>query len=186
MLYGNVNNVDVWVGILAEDHLAGKSVGKTMHEILRVQFEKLRDGDFIITETILSFPGNCENRDEHHLRRCAETKYKAHQPSGKCSSRRNVRALLKKKPQKSICWRLVSRKVFRILLQESLRLTWTTAPVQGTIKIFNSTGVLSRTLAVAQGQRSLQLNVSDAEGTYIINISAGKVIATLKLVKVSN
>jgi len=62
-----------------------------------------------------------------------------------------------------------------------------TATVQGTIRIFNSIGVVSRTLAVAQRQRSLQLNVSDlAEGTYIINISAGKVIATLKLVKVSN
>jgi len=45
-LYGNVNNVDLWVGILAEDRLAGKSVGRTVHEMLRVQFENLRDGDY--------------------------------------------------------------------------------------------------------------------------------------------
>lgn len=45
-LYGNVNNVDLWIGILAEDHLPGKSVGKTVHEMLRVQFENIRDGDY--------------------------------------------------------------------------------------------------------------------------------------------
>ncbi len=45
-LYGNVNNIDLWVGILAEDRLPGKSVGRTMHAMLKSQFEKLRDGDY--------------------------------------------------------------------------------------------------------------------------------------------
>lgn len=45
-LYGNINNIDLWVGLLAEDLLPGKSVGKTMHAILKSQFEKLRDGDY--------------------------------------------------------------------------------------------------------------------------------------------
>ncbi len=45
-LYGNINNIDLWVGLLAEDHLPGKSVGKTMHAMIKYQFEKLRDGDY--------------------------------------------------------------------------------------------------------------------------------------------
>ncbi|MBK7465816.1 MAG: T9SS type A sorting domain-containing protein [Saprospiraceae bacterium] len=45
-LYGNINNIDLWVGLLAEDRLPGKSVGKTMHAMLKYQFEKLRDGDY--------------------------------------------------------------------------------------------------------------------------------------------
>lgn len=45
-LYGNVDNIDLWVGLLSEDHLPGKSIGKTAHDMLKVQFEKLRDGDF--------------------------------------------------------------------------------------------------------------------------------------------
>jgi hypothetical protein len=45
-LYVTVNNVDLWVGILAEDRLPGKSVGKTMHAMLKAQFEKIRDGDY--------------------------------------------------------------------------------------------------------------------------------------------
>lgn len=45
-LYGNVNNIDLWTGILAEDHLPGKSIGKTMYKMLKLQFENLRDGDY--------------------------------------------------------------------------------------------------------------------------------------------
>ena len=45
-LYGNVDNVDLWVGLFAEPRLSGKSVGKTLDAIIRAQFESLRDGDF--------------------------------------------------------------------------------------------------------------------------------------------
>jgi peroxidase len=45
-LYGNINNIDAWVGLLAEDQLPNKSVGRTLHAILKSQFESLRDGDF--------------------------------------------------------------------------------------------------------------------------------------------
>ena len=43
--YGNVNNIDLWVGALAEDHLRGASVGPLLSKILVDQFTRLRDGD---------------------------------------------------------------------------------------------------------------------------------------------
>ena len=46
VLYKSVNNVDLWIGVLAEDHLPGKSVGSTMNAMLKAQFENLRDGDY--------------------------------------------------------------------------------------------------------------------------------------------
>ena len=45
-LYGNVDNIDLWVGLYAEHHLSNHSVGKTIDAIFRTQFERLRDGDF--------------------------------------------------------------------------------------------------------------------------------------------
>jgi hypothetical protein len=45
-LYGNVNNIDPWIGLLSEDHLPDASLGLTMHQILKRQFQNLRDGDF--------------------------------------------------------------------------------------------------------------------------------------------
>ena len=44
-LYGDVNNVDVWVGGLAEDHMPGAMVGELIFTVLKDQFERLRDGD---------------------------------------------------------------------------------------------------------------------------------------------
>jgi hypothetical protein len=44
-LYGDVNNIDLWVGGLAEDHVAGSSLGPTFRTIIADQFERTRDGD---------------------------------------------------------------------------------------------------------------------------------------------
>jgi peroxidase len=44
-LFGNVDNIDLFVGVLAEDHLPGSSAGETIHAIVGNQFERLRDGD---------------------------------------------------------------------------------------------------------------------------------------------
>ncbi|MCP3916050.1 MAG: peroxiredoxin [bacterium] len=43
--YRSVEDVDLWVGGLAEDHLPGALVGETVGRILKEQFEVLRDGD---------------------------------------------------------------------------------------------------------------------------------------------
>jgi hypothetical protein len=44
-LYGSVDNIDLWVGALSEDHVRGGSVGVTLRAIISDQFERLRDGD---------------------------------------------------------------------------------------------------------------------------------------------
>lgn len=44
-LYGSVDNIDLWVGMLAEDHAAGASVGQLAKTVIADQFQRLRDGD---------------------------------------------------------------------------------------------------------------------------------------------
>jgi hypothetical protein len=53
-LYGNVDNIDLWVGGLAEDHLSNSSLGSTFTAILIDQFTRLRDGDRFWYENSLS------------------------------------------------------------------------------------------------------------------------------------
>ena len=43
--YGSVDNIDLWIGGLAEDHLPNSSLGPTFTRILVDQFTRLRDGD---------------------------------------------------------------------------------------------------------------------------------------------
>ena len=52
-LYGNVDNIDLYIGLLAEDHLSGIAVGETFQAIISRQFAALRDGDRLYYENIL-------------------------------------------------------------------------------------------------------------------------------------
>ncbi|TWU47664.1 peroxidase family protein [Rubripirellula reticaptiva] len=53
-LYSDVNNIDLWVGLLAEDHTENGSLGETATAIITDQFERLRDGDRLWYENVLS------------------------------------------------------------------------------------------------------------------------------------
>ena len=44
-VYRNVDEVELWIGSLAEDRLPGTLVGETASVVLKEQFEALRDGD---------------------------------------------------------------------------------------------------------------------------------------------
>ncbi|QEF98827.1 peroxidase [Stieleria maiorica] len=51
-LYGDVDNIDLWVGLMAEDHLRGASVGELISTIITDQFQRLRDGDRFYYENV--------------------------------------------------------------------------------------------------------------------------------------
>ncbi|CAN8073647.1 unnamed protein product [Agarophyton chilense] len=43
--YGDVNEVEAWIGLMAEDKVPGSVVGPTLGALLKAEFERLRDGD---------------------------------------------------------------------------------------------------------------------------------------------
>ena len=53
-LYGNVKKIDLWVGGLAEDHVAGSQLGALFHAIVADQFERVRDSDRFWYERVYS------------------------------------------------------------------------------------------------------------------------------------
>ncbi len=55
-LYPNINNIDAWVGMLAEDPMPGAIFGETILTILNHQFKNLRDGDrfFYLNDPVLT------------------------------------------------------------------------------------------------------------------------------------
>ena len=60
-VYGNVNDIDLWVGGLAEDHENGAMVGQTIKTVLIEQFTRLRDGDRFWYQNDPFFRDNPEN-----------------------------------------------------------------------------------------------------------------------------
>jgi len=63
--YGSVNNIDLWVGGLAESHLPGSSLGPTFQRIIADQFMRLRDGDRLYYENQLRGPELGQARGAH-------------------------------------------------------------------------------------------------------------------------
>ena len=54
--FATVNDIDVWIGALAEDHVNGGQVGELIFTILRDQFTRLRDGDRFWYQTYFPAP----------------------------------------------------------------------------------------------------------------------------------
>jgi hypothetical protein len=52
--YGSVNDIDAWVGGLAEDHVSGGSLGPLFTTIIVDQFTRLRSGDRLYFEAWMS------------------------------------------------------------------------------------------------------------------------------------
>lgn len=52
--YGSVDSVDAWVGMLAEDHVEGSTLGVTAGAIIAEQFRAIRDGDRFFYENVFS------------------------------------------------------------------------------------------------------------------------------------
>jgi peroxidase len=44
-LYGDVDDIDPWIGFLSEDHMSNSLFGETVMSIMTAQFKNLRDGD---------------------------------------------------------------------------------------------------------------------------------------------
>jgi Animal haem peroxidase len=53
-VFGDINDIDPWVGFLAEEHMSNTLFGETVMKIMEVQFTALRDGDRFYYENDLA------------------------------------------------------------------------------------------------------------------------------------
>ncbi|CDF39627.1 Animal heme peroxidase homologue [Chondrus crispus] len=54
-VYGDVDNVEAWIGLMAEDHASGSSMGPTMLGIWEEEFGRIRDGDRFYYENTFQY-----------------------------------------------------------------------------------------------------------------------------------
>ena len=67
-IYGNVDNVDAFVGMVSEKHVPGTEFGPLQLAIWKKQFEALRDGDrfFYLNDPVLDTIGQTYGIDYRH------------------------------------------------------------------------------------------------------------------------
>ncbi len=64
--FGDIDNIDAWIGLMAEDHAPGAAVGETLMAIFTDQFTRLRDGDrffYLNDADLLPWLSEIENTD---------------------------------------------------------------------------------------------------------------------------
>ncbi len=190
-LYGSVENVDLWVGILAENHLANKSVGNTMHEMLRSQFEKLRDGDYYFYRNDPFLPTSVRNQILNTTfadvikRNTTLTNLQKNvfftelcpgfEEEEKVAAESINGAEILNKPE----FRIYPNPVRDFLNIELLHVT-----EPSTIQVFAADGVMLKVIKTDGHQQRVQLNtINFVPGMYMVNIIAGKETRSFKFVK---
>ena len=179
-LYGNVNNVDLWVGVLAEEHLPNKSVGRTLNAMLKSQFEKLRDGDFyfylndpFLTDQIrnqikstrfsdvikrntelTNILGNAFITDSCHNEEEAAARVSTNKPITEVEMSSGLR-------------------IYPNPATSTLNVELLNNAENATIRIYSSTGALVRSANILQQQRLSQISIRDLPaGLYVINVTS--------------
>ncbi|PWT94896.1 MAG: hypothetical protein C5B52_19010 [Bacteroidetes bacterium] len=193
-LYGNINNVDLWIGILAEDHLPGASVGLTMHQILKAQFQHLRDGDFYFYLNDPFLPSIIRNQlmktklSDVLKRNTMITSYQDNvffvAPCPGENGEDRVADTLMVRTEKLVRG---APRLFPNPATSSVRIDFGNGGAYGTIKIYDAESKLVKAHSFSGKVSSLDLNISDLKpGLYFINISNEKGTKTLKLLKLGN
>ncbi len=188
-LYGNVNNIDLWVGILAEDRLPGKSVGKTVNAMLKSQFEKLRDGDFYFYKNDPFLPSNIRNQikntkfSELIMRNTELTSLQSNvffiNPCPGEDGEDRLAGSMTASLVEGVDFGAYPNPVSNVLNVYSGN---TDAPY--TIRLFTSNGVLVKNITVAVGQKNLQIDMKDfAPGIFVVQKITNNEIKSLRFVK---
>jgi hypothetical protein len=186
VLYKSVSNIDLWIGILAEDHLPGKSVGRTLNAMLKSQFEKLRDGDFYfyLNDPYLS------NSLRDQIKR---TKFSDIIRRNTGLSNIAVNAFRTDScDEEEITTRAITTevvpkaeyKIFPNPVRDLLTIDMTGLEKPTSIKIVRYDGVLVRTIVPGDGKQLVQVNTTGlTSGIYIVNITTSRETKSFSFVK---
>jgi peroxidase len=185
---GNINNIDPWIGILSENLLSGTSVGITVHEILRSQFEKLRDGDYYFyqRDPFLSLIDKLQiinttlstliKRNTSLTSLQSNVFFKIDCPA--------VPPAVAARNAIKVVEATNHVKAFPNPASKVLNINLGDATTSVNVKIFTIAGVLVKTINTVPGNSNVSINISSlSKGTYFVQVENGKETKLQQFVK---
>jgi peroxidase len=194
-LYGSVDNVDLWVGLLAEKHLPNKSVGPTMNAMLKSQFEKLRDGDFYFYLADPFLPDQTRQRVKNtrfsdvikrntDLTNILPNAFTTDSCPFQIEEGGDEAAVASRMAPVRSAVEPGSINVYPNPTNDQLNVDLGVATEGATIKIYSSTGELVKSKTVNKQQRLNQITVRDLPaGLYIVNVTTKKGVRSVSFTK---
>jgi len=190
-LYGDVNNIDLWVGILAEDHLPNKSVGRTLNAMLKSQFEKLRDGDFYFYLNDPFLPQNIRNEIRNSkfsdvIKRNTSLSNILTNAfiTDSCHFEEAAAARKATTPTTTAQENILNIRVFPNPANNVLNVDMPAVEEKTTINIYSSTGELLKSNTVNAARSRTQISIRDLpQGVYMVRIITRKKSQTVSFTK---
>jgi hypothetical protein len=191
-LYGNVNNIDLWVGLLAENRLNGKSVGNTMHVILKSQFEKLRDGDFYFYKNDPFLPPQIRNQVSSTTfadvikRNTTLTNLQANVFfTEACPSIKPASAGDRSGAADAVSTEAMRVNLYPNPVQDQLTIQFFNLKSNGSLAILGIDGRIIQSVSIAAEQNHIQINTASlANGIYFVQATSGNEQQVTKFVKI--
>jgi hypothetical protein len=187
-VYTNIDDVDPWIGFMSEDHFANSIVGEGLSEMLRLQFEFLRDGDRYYYENDPAF-----TTDEIEMIKSTTLSKILLRNTEILTLQENVFIA---EPRGSLGVELfpfseiktIRIKAYPNPIQKYFNLRIEThRPTSATLSIYNVTGALVRSekVQLKRGQNELNFELSDAlaNGLYVIALTSDSGNGQLKVIK---
>ncbi len=187
-VYGDIDDVDPWIGFMSEDHLSNSIIGEGLDRILKMQFEILRDGDRYYYENDPAFTADEINEiksttlSEVILR---NTIIETLQENVFVAEPRGALAV-ELFPFPEI--RTIKLTAYPNPVQKYFNLSIETSrPTQATLGIWDVNGrpVSEEKLDLSQGRNEFKFELSDAlaNGLYVISLKSDYGQGQLKLIK---
>lgn len=179
----DINNVDVFTGILAEKHLPGSVFGELMNAVLLKQFTALRDGDRFYFENDPAFT----TAEKNDIRSTKLGHIVLRNTDIECIPTEDVFYYTPVTSDEEVLVQQGQLNVFPNPGQGDFRVTVNNPVTENAIlKVYNSLGQLVEHLPVTlyEGDNTLRLNLQDeAVGFYTIMLEGSKPTNSVKLVK---
>lgn len=174
-LYNDIDDVDLWVGLLSEDEIEGKLIGRTMSAMLSKQFTNLRDGDYYYYENDPFFSSSDRRRikrtsltDIIHRNTTLTSLFDDAFELDLCFGDgvpEDIKAIAKVTEGKEN----ITQLVYPSFVEDILNISFNETFKNGVIKIYSLTGSLIKTKYVDGTQKTHQININNFEsGIYIV------------------
>ena len=159
-----------------------------MHEMLKVQFEKLRDGDFYFYKNDPFLPANIRNqvintklsdiiKRNTTLTNLQENVFFINPCPGESGESRIA----------SLVGEDTEVKTYPNPVKDIVTIELNNPSEPSTVKIVTTNGTALKTMITEVGETNLRINASDlVNGIYFLNITNSKQIKTVKFVKITN
>jgi len=184
-LYGNVDNIDAWIGLLAEKHIDNSIFGPTLYKIMEDQFLRLREGDRFYFENDPAFSkkeiNEIKNTKIHDLiMRNSDLTIMPYEVfttknnieiGGPSITHRHLKAIAYPNPVNT----------------DFIVKTWVKESGSITLSLFDVSGIKIKTISrrVNQGENFLEkIDLSDyPKGIYNLTLETGNESNTIKIIK---